>query len=253
MAREYLFDLKPETPTINRGPQPVRLGRRRDHPMTGPEADRLIAEQDKDKDKVRTVTRRARRPAHGRFYLPEHLRAIKGTNALPAGRSTSGGIVHRAPVGVRPGHSYLKAVMTADSWVDSFLCPVRLACGPENIDLHRLESGLLSAPQDHNTALPFGRWTETLIQGGRLYGIAEIGRFKRAREISQEIREGVRHGFSIGFIVQESRLIGRQHPDYDPERPKIEISRYFPYECSSVSAPMIPAATLISIHGPRRS
>ena len=228
MAREYTFDLRPEAPAIIQGPQPVRMrsASLRNILQTSAEADRLIAEV--QNDKVRSVTRRARRPAHGRFFLSPDHRAIKGINALPAGRSTSGGVVLRAPVGVRPSHGYLTAVMTADTWVDSFFCPVRLACGPENIDLHRLESGILSMPQDHTVSLPAGRWTEALIQGGRLLGVAEVGRFKRAREISQEIREGVRFGFSIGFIITESRLIGREHPDYDPERPKVEISRFFP-------------------------
>ena len=244
MAREYLFDTKPEPVSIVRGPQPwrPRLIGLSDSPQTGPDADRLIAEA--QKDKVRSVTRRASRPAHGRFFLPGYQKSQQDQSRGLRGTSNTRAATRRAPVGVRPNHSYLTAVMTSSLWVPALFGEVRLSVTPESVDLHRLESGLLSAPQDHDTRLPFGRWTEATVAGGQLIGVAEIGRFKRAVEIEEEIAQGVRHGFSIGFIINETTLIDREHPDYVPDRPRIEITDFFPYECSSVSAPMIPDAVL---------
>ena len=208
----------------------MRLG---SHPiLSSAEADRVLAEQEKDKVRVRAVTRRARRPAHGVYFI---------------GKGDTPRAVTRAPVGVRPKHGYLTAVMTADDWVPDMFGMIRLKVTPSGVDLHRLESGLLSMPTDHDTSKPIGRWTEATVAGGKLIGVAEIGNYKRAREVEQEIVEGSRHGVSIGFIVRETRLIDRDDPEYDPRQIRIEISQFFPYEASSVAAPMIPSATIQTI------
>ena len=240
MAREYLYDVHPDPEPLVRAPQPVRLGLL--SIPTSVEADALLSED--QKDKVRTVTRSASRAADGVFRL--------GKESDPRRGGTSGLRVARAPVGVRPNHGYLTAVMTADTWVKDLFGVIRLAVRPETVDLHRLTSGLLSMPQDHNTSKPIGRWTEAKIERGRLLGVAEIGNYERARKVEQEIVEGSRFGFSIGFIVQETRLLGRDDADYEPEQIRIEVTKFFPYECSSVAAPMIPSATLQTIKTKRR-
>ena len=244
MAREYLYDVRPDPAPLIRPPEPVRRWSLSipDMPQTGAEVDRLISEQ--EKDKVRTVTRRARRPGHGVFRL--------GKENDPRRGGRSGLRVARAPVGVRSNHGHLAAVMTADDWVNDMFGLIRLKVTPESVYLHRLESGLLSMPQDHDTSKPIGRWTEAKVEGGRLLGVAEIGNYKRAVEVEQEIVEGSRFGFSIGFIILESRLLERDDPDYAAAQIRIEISRFFPYECSTVAAPMIPGATLQTIKTKRR-
>ena len=237
MAREYLYDVRSDPAPLLRGPQPVRLRSASldEMPRTGPEADRLIAEQTRAES--RAAIRPARRTAQGVYFL--------GEGGTPRA-------VTRAPVGVRPSHGYLTAVMTADDWVPDMFGMIRLKVTPSAVDLHRLENGLLSMPQDHDTSKPVGRWSEATVAGGKLIGVAEIGNFKRAREVEQEIVEGARHGISIGFIVRETRLLDRDDPDYEPRQIRIEISKFFPYEASSVAAPMIPSATIQTIKTKRR-
>ena len=135
------------------------------------------------------------------------------------------------------------------------ICPPCLAgvygsrCDRNAADLSRLEAGLVALAADHNAENLVGRVVEARISGGRITMSAEIGRSDYAARILAEIDDGLRVGFSPGFLVLEAEPLRNTDPAYDDEAFQVEITKHQIYEASSTAQPRNLDAVLLSMGG----
>jgi HK97 family phage major capsid protein len=106
---------------------------------------------------------------------------------------------------------------------------------PEAVDLSRLMSGgaLL---MDHDTRDQIGVVESVRIDEDRVArAVVRFGRSARAKEIFDDVVDGIRTNISVGYMIQDWKLTG--------ERDGAEIytiTRWTPYEISFVSVPADP-------------
>lgn len=106
---------------------------------------------------------------------------------------------------------------------------------PEAVDLSRLLSGgaLL---MDHDTRDQIGVVESVRIDEDRVArAVVRFGRSARAKEIFDDVVDGIRTNISVGYMIQDWKLTG--------ERDGVEvytITRWTPYEISFVSVPADP-------------
>ena len=125
-------------------------------------------------------------------------------------------------------------LLVADqSVLPSFLGSVRLLCGPGNVDLGRIQQGIVALAVDHDTSQLIGRVESATLSHGELRAVASIVDLPRARLYKAEIDAGLRSGISPGFVlhsVEPSRAKGAGPHDMD-------VVRWEPYEVSSTAVP----------------
>ena len=150
-----------------------------------------------------------------------------------------------APVGARKGRKVLEFTAATDSPMVAFLGTLALRIDRDSVDLSRLSGGVLSLAIDHDVSRLMGRVVEATVHAGRLDMRAEVSATATATEAMREIEDLTRAGFSPGFLILETEVIGPDHPDYDEnEMFQIEVTRWQPYEISSTAIPRNPNARL---------
>ena len=102
---------------------------------------------------------------------------------------------------------------------------------------------------DHRAENLLGRIVEARISNGRITMSAEIGRSEYSKRILAEIDDGLRVGFSPGFLVLDAQPLAKNDPAHDDEAFQIEITRHEIYEASSTSQPRNLDAVLLSTQG----
>ena len=129
--------------------------------------------------------------------------------------------------------------------MSAFMGTIRLRCTPDAVDLTRLRRGVLSLCVDHDTSALMGRIFEARVEGGRVSMKAEVGQSTRAVATLAEIDDGLRSGFSPGFLVHEAAPLEKSDPAYDEDAfLQVEITRWESYECSSTAIPRNSEALL---------
>ena len=153
-----------------------------------------------------------------------------------------------APVGARKGRTVLDFVAASEYQMAGFMGTIQLRIDRDSVDLSRLESGVMALAVDHDVTRLMGRVVEGTIYDGRLDMRAEISTTPTATNAMSEIDDLVRAGFSPGFLILETEVIGPDHPDYDEnEMFQIEVARWQPFEISSTAIPRNPNARLKGI------
>ena len=150
-----------------------------------------------------------------------------------------------APMPARKGRRVLSFTAATEADMVAFLGTLRLKCAPENVDLTRLRRGVLPLAVDHNTDNLMGRIVEARIHGGRVDLRAEVGRTPRAVATLEEIDDGLRAGFSPGFIIHDSQPLDESDSAYDRDQLiQVAITRWEMYECSTTAIPRNSEALL---------
>ena len=98
------------------------------------------------------------------------------------------------------------------------------------IDFSRMKDGLVI--QDTHYGDQIGIIRKPEVKDGKLGGVIEFGCGERAQEIRRDAEAGIRRNMSIGYFVDEYKLVGEKdgHPVW-------RAVRWTPYEGSFVSVP----------------
>ena len=159
-------------------------------------------------------------------------RRMERTPAVTAqatGTSTRAGVLAR-----------YRLLVATERALPSFMGNMTLRCGPENIDLERVRSGLCSFAVDHDVSQLIGRITEAQVSRGEFTAVAELVDVPRAHDVLAEIRAGMRWGVSPGFLIEETEPSKGARPDsFD-----VDITKWSPYEISTTPIPRNPDARL---------
>lgn len=183
-------------------------------------------------------------PSTAKYEYPQREPARTRTPRRDRAQTGSTATV-TSPVPARKGRDTISFVCATEEWVSGFLGPIRLRCGPENVDLRRLELGNLSLITDHDSTKPIGRVVQAHVGGGQVHMVAEIGRSPRALAAHEDIVDGVRGGFSPAFLVSSYKVLTRDDDDYDEDKlMQVDVRRWEIFEASSTVQPKNPYARL---------
>ena len=120
----------------------------------------------------------------------------------------------------------------------------RLRCGRENVDLERLDRGLLAWAADHDSQRLIGIVREVTFQRGQVHGAADYLSTPFALQIKAEIDFGSRNGCSPGFILEKYELSDGE--DYEMD---IDVTLWSPFEISSTATPLNPESVHYGLNG----
>ncbi len=99
------------------------------------------------------------------------------------------------------------------------------------IDLGRMKDGLVI--QDTHWGDQIGIIRSPEVKDGRIGGVIEFGCSERAQVIAKDAAAGIRRNMSIGYIVNESKVVG----EAEDGLPIIRVTNWTPYEASFVNVP----------------
>ena len=115
---------------------------------------------------------------------------------------------------------------------------IKLSCTPESVQLDRLSRGLLALAIDHDVTRLMGRIVSATVGGGRVEMIAEVGDTPTALRALDESDQGMRRGFSPGFLINSTAPLPKEDPDYDSKAfAQVLITSWEAYEVSSSAIP----------------
>ena len=99
------------------------------------------------------------------------------------------------------------------------------------IDTSRMKDGLVI--QDTHWGDQIGIIRKPELKDGKLGGVIEFGCGARAQEIAKDAAAGIRRNMSVGYIVNESKVVGTAEDGL----PIIRVTNWTPYEASFVNVP----------------
>ena len=143
-----------------------------------------------------------------------------------------------------PGRPEIDLVVATERWLPGLLGQIRLRVNRDAVDLERLRVGLLNLAVDHDAADLVGIVEDVQIRDRVMSASARLIDSPRAREIYNELRQGVRRGASPGFLVNDFDMV--DGPDGEPG---FDITRYLIFECSLTGQPRNPASRVTAIRG----
>ena len=194
------------------------------------------------------VVMRSPTPPALRDYKTEHTpykASARRTTSTPAPRRDALQALYSAPQpNIREGRTGLGFVVADEAWLPGMFGTIRLLCAPDNVDMGRLELGVLSFAADHNPDRPIGRVTAMSIASKVVYGSAEISESPFAQQILGEIREGSRLGISPGFLIAETEIEDRGS---GPDDFRVSVTQWEPFEISSTAIPRNSRARISTI------
>ena len=124
---------------------------------------------------------------------------------------------------------------------------IRLMHGPENIDLSRIDSGLCGFCIDHDPSAVMGRIESPRLDRKALMAIGVVMDLPRSHDALRELRLGLRHGISPGFMVHDAESEeSSNHRTLD-----LKVTRWEPYEVSSTTVPRNARARIMGEAGMR--
>ena len=195
----------------------------------------------------------------GEGFGPQHDARIKADAAERAAatqptprrerqrpRNGPGLYVVESPLGPRKGRIVLNFTAATSATMSAAMGTISLQIDRGSIVWTRLENGLLALAADHDPeARLMGRITSATVRPGDLAMTAEVGQTPIARALYSEIQDGIRTGFSPGFLVHGTEMLDDGDADYDPGYMlQMRVTKWEPYECSATAIPRNPAAIL---------
>ena len=125
-----------------------------------------------------------------------------------------------------------------------FFGPMRLRVDRDAVDLSRLSSPSgLAFLAGHNGDAPLGQVARAEIHDDVGYMNVRLESTVRSEPFLEELRAGIRDGISPGFMIIESEFV-EEHNDV-----VMLITRWQPYEISSIPIPRMMGASLLRIDG----
>ena len=142
---------------------------------------------------------------------------------------------------VPAGDSDLSFIIATEARLSGFFGDIILRCKRENVDLKRLDAGLLALAVDHDSEKLIGVVKTVTFKASRVYGTASYITGALTDRIRGEIDQGARRGISPGFLVHEYEI--------DQDEAFI-VTLWEPYEISSTSIPRNPEAIVLNLGRP---
>lgn len=99
------------------------------------------------------------------------------------------------------------------------------------IDTSRMKDGLII--QDTHWGDQIGIIRKPEVKDGKIGGVIEFGCSERAQVIAKDAAAGIRRNMSVGYIVNESKVVGTSEDGL----PIIRVTNWTPYEASFVNVP----------------
>lgn len=99
------------------------------------------------------------------------------------------------------------------------------------IDTSRMKDGLII--QDTHYGDQIGIIRKPEVKDGKIGGVIEFGCSERAQVIAKDAAAGIRRNMSVGYIVNESKVVGTAEDGL----PIIRVTNWTPYEASFVNVP----------------
>lgn len=99
------------------------------------------------------------------------------------------------------------------------------------IDTSRMKDGLVI--QDTHWGDQIGIIRKPEVKDGKIGGVIEFGCSERAQVIAKDAAAGIRRNMSVGYIVNESKVVGKAEDGL----PIIRVTNWTPYEASFVNVP----------------
>lgn len=106
------------------------------------------------------------------------------------------------------------------------------------IDTSRMKDGLII--QDTHFGDQIGIIRKPEVKDGKIGGVIEFGCSERAQVIAKDAAAGIRRNMSVGYIVNESKVVGKAEDGL----PIIRVTNWTPYEASFVN---VPADTRVGV------
>lgn len=129
----------------------------------------------------------------------------------------------------RGSGSPLRASFSSEALVERFFGQERLLHTSEAINLERAKNGL-SLLFNHDPDQPIGRVQNIRLEKGRLVGDVQPGNSARAKDVWQDIDEGILPDVSIGYRIDEI--------EPDPDEPGVfNVTRWTPFELTVTPVP----------------
>ena len=107
-----------------------------------------------------------------------------------------------------------------------------LEISEQAIDFSRLVDEKAPFLFEHDTDKQIGVVEKAYIQDNKLKVLVRFSENDFAQSVLKDILSGIRRNVSVGYIVLETRL-QQNNGDF----PTVYVTRWQPYECSSVSCP----------------
>lgn len=99
------------------------------------------------------------------------------------------------------------------------------------IDTSRMKDGLII--QDTHYGDQIGIIRKPEVKDGKIGGVIEFGCSERAQVIAKDAAAGIRRNMSVGYIVNESKVVGTAEDGL----PIIRVTNWTPFEASFVNVP----------------
>ncbi len=118
---------------------------------------------------------------------------------------------------------------------------IRLMHGPSNIDFGRIQSGLCMFCLDHDTTGVLGKIESPQVDRKALMAVGVVMDLPRSHDALKEIRMGLRHGISPGFLIHAvEEEDSSNHRTLD-----LRVTLWEPYEVSSTTVPRNAGARIM--------
>lgn len=126
--------------------------------------------------------------------------------------------------------------------------PVERDFGIESIDVSKSDMDFIASGNaplllDHDMKSQIGVIEKAEIVNGRGRAIARFGKSQLAREVFEDVKEGIRKNISVGYLIKEMDKVENKEMDNGEETPMFKVGIQ-PLEISVVS---VPADTSVGI------
>ena len=123
--------------------------------------------------------------------------------------------------------------------------PMRLLCGPENVDLSRVSSRAgMAFLMDHQGDRPAGRVRRAALRNRVAFAEVDLVEAPRNAGYLEELRGGLRDGISPGILIHKVDI-----SETDDGEISFDITFWEPYEISSTPIPRNPDAGIVTMEG----
>ena len=142
---------------------------------------------------------------------------------------------------VSTGASDLSFVIATEARLPGFFGDIILKCRRENVDLKRLDAGLIALAVDHDSEKLIGVVASITFKASRVYGTASYITGDLTDRIRSEIDQRARRGISPGFLVHEYEIDSGD---------TFIVTLWEPFEVSTTAIPRNPEAIVLNLGGP---
>lgn len=126
----------------------------------------------------------------------------------------------------------VELAFSSDAAVERYFGLEILGHDDGEIDLSRVDRGVMPLLLDHDTREQVGRIESVSIESGVGRAVARFSRGARGEEVFRDVVDGIRTGVSVGYLIHGVRLESEEE-----DVATYRVTRWEPFEVSLVSVP----------------